>query len=360
MSWSYPRLKPSSSEGTGGRGNPPRNARFRPLFGPPRASQVPVHAPGAGFGLLSLSATATVRILTEMSQRTKISISTLRTRKREHQKISMLTCYDYSTARLMEEAGIDSLLVGDTYAEVCLGHSNTLPATVEHLVTICEAVRRGAPNAYLVGDMPFLSYQICAEEAIRNAGLFMARAGCDCVKVEVDRRHFSTVEAMAAASIPVMAHLGLRPQSIHSVGGYRIQGKSARDASRLIEDAQMMEQAGAIALLLEAVPSDVAKIITESTELPVIGIVAGPHCDGQVLVMHDMLGYGAGHPPRSVKQYARLHDIMVGAFRAFAKDVSEGAFPLADQTVSLDPAQLEELKGLLSAQKLHARPPRDD
>ena len=235
-----------------------------------------------------------------MASRSKITISTLRARKRERQKISMLTCYDYASARLMEEAEVDSLLVGDTYAEVCLGHPTTLPMGMDHMVTLAEAVRRGAPTAYLVGDMPYLSYQVSREEAIHNAGLFMARAGCDCVKVEVDRRLVKTVEAMATATIPVMAHLGLKPQSIQSLGGYRIQGKRASQALRIIEDAKMMEGAGAVALLLEAVPSEVATMITESTDLPVIGICSGLHCDGQVVVMHDMLGYGGGHPPRSV------------------------------------------------------------
>ena len=284
-----------------------------------------------------------------MASGNKITISTLRTRKREGRKISMLTCYDYATARLMEEAGIDSLLVGDTYAEVCLGHATTLPMTMDHIVTLAEAVRRGAPSAYLVGDMPYLSYQVCPEEAIRNAGRFMAEAGCDCVKVEVDRRLVKTVEAMATATIPVMAHLGLKPQSIQTIGGYKVQGKTATDARRLIEDAKMMEGAGAIALLLEAVPTEVAAIITESTELPVIGIVSGPHCDGQVVVSHDMLGYGGGHPPRSVKQYAKLHDVLVGAFRAFAQDVSAGAFPADQHSVAMDPAECQELRRAMAA-----------
>ena len=282
-----------------------------------------------------------------MSSRNKITISTLRARKREGQKIAMLTCYDYATARLMEEAQIDSLLVGDTYAEVCLGHPTTLPATMEHMVTVAEAVRRGAPTAYLVGDMPFLSYQVCPEEGIRNAGLFMAKAGCDCVKVEVDRRLVKTVEAMTAAAIPVMAHLGLKPQSIQSLGGYRVQGKQASAALRIIEDAKMMEDAGAVALLLEAVPKEVAAEITESTALPVIGCVSGPHCDGQVVVLHDMLGFGGGHPPRSVKQYARLHEQLLEAFRAYAKDVGAGAFPVAKESAAMDPAQLKELRRAL-------------
>jgi len=286
----------------------------------------------------------------------KITIGTLRTRKREHRKITMLTCYDYATALLMEEAGIDSLLVGDTYAEVCLGHPTTLPMTIEHIVTIAEAVRRGAPSAYLVGDMPYLTYQVCPEDAIRNAGLFMAKAGCDCVKVEVDRRLVKTVEAMATATIPVMAHLGLKPQSIQTVGGYKVQGKRAADAMQIIEDAKMMEDAGAIALLLEAVPTEVAAIITESTDLPVIGIVSGPHCDGQVVVQHDMLGYGGGHPPRSVKQYANLHEVLVGAFRAFAKDVVEGGFPTDQHSVAMDPAEHEELQDVLATKAGDVKP----
>ncbi|MCH7595279.1 MAG: 3-methyl-2-oxobutanoate hydroxymethyltransferase [Planctomycetes bacterium] len=285
----------------------------------------------------------------------KITIGTLRAAKRERRKISMLTCYDYTTAKLMQEAEIDSLLVGDTYAEVCLGHSTTLPVTLEHMVTIAEAVRRGAPSVYLVGDMPYLSYQVCAEEAIRNAGQFMSRAGCDCVKVEVDRRLVKIVEAMSSATIPVMAHLGLKPQSIQSVGGYRIQGKTASAAAAIIEDAHMMEKAGAIALLLEAVPSEVAAIITESTELPVIGIVSGPDCDGQVLVLHDMVGYGGGHPPRSVKQYAQLHDPLVNAFRSFAKDVSEGAFPAAENSIAMDSTELAQLRRMLSTGRSNER-----
>jgi 3-methyl-2-oxobutanoate hydroxymethyltransferase len=282
-----------------------------------------------------------------MPARPRISLGTLQNRKREGRKISMVTCYDFSTARIMEEAGIDSLLVGDTYAEVCLGHPSTLPMRLDHLVTITEAVRRGAPSVYLVGDMPYLTYQICPQEAIRNAGRFLAEAGCDCVKIEVDRRLVRTVEAMSTATIPVMAHLGLKPQSIHTVGGYKVQGKSADAALGLIEDAQMMESAGAIALLLEAVPSEVAKIVTQRVAIPVIGIVAGPHVDGQVVVFHDMIGYGGGHPPRSVKRYANLHEIMLHAFKEFASDVTNGVFPAAENSVAMDPEELESLNTLI-------------
>ncbi len=286
-----------------------------------------------------------------MEQSLKITISSLRARKREKQKFSMLTCYDHATARLMHEACVPTILVGDTYGEVCLGHSTTLGVKLDHLLTVTEAVRRGAPDCYLVGDMPYLTFQVCPEEAIRNAGRFMADAGCDCVKVEVDRRLAKTVEAMATATIPVMAHLGLKPQSIRSLGGYRVQGRKADAAVRIIEDAKLMEEAGAVALLLEAVPTEVARVITEGTDLPVIGIVSGPYCDGQVLVMHDMLGYSAGHPPGSVKQYAKLHDIMVNAFRAYSDEVGEGLFPAAENSIAMDPAEFEALEKALAGHK---------
>ena len=282
-----------------------------------------------------------------MSTRKKVTISTLRSRKRESQKISMITCYDFTTATLMEEAEIDSLLVGDTYGEVCLGHATTLPVKMDHMVTLTEAVRRGAPTAYLVGDMPYLSYQVCPEDAIRNAGRFMADGGCDCVKVEVDRRLVKTVEAMAAATIPVMAHLGLKPQSIQSIGGYRAQGKQAADALRIIEDAKIMEEAGVVALLLEAVPQELARIISEATELPVIGCVSGPYCDGQVVVLHDMLGYGGGHPPQSVKQYVQLNDLLTNAFRDYSADVREGRFPIADRSIEMGKGEFAKLKRVL-------------
>lgn len=279
-----------------------------------------------------------------MAGRTRTTIATLRSRKREGQKISMLTCYDYSTARIMEEAGVDALLVGDTYGEVCLGHRTTHPVTLDHMVTVAAGVRRGAPAVFLVGDMPFLSYQVSQAEAVRNAGRFVAEADCDCVKIEVDRRHVGVVEAMAAAGIPVMAHLGLKPQWIQTVGGYKVQGRAAADAQRIIEDAKMMESAGAVALLLEAVPAELAQIVTTGTDLPVIGCVSGPFCDGQVVVLHDMLGYGAGHPPRSVKQYAKLHPLLVEAFSQYADEVRQGQFPKLEESVRMDAAELRKIR----------------
>jgi 3-methyl-2-oxobutanoate hydroxymethyltransferase len=284
-----------------------------------------------------------------MQPKPKITLATLQAWKREGHKFPVLTCYDYTTSRLMAEAGVDVILVGDTYGEVCLGHATTLPVKLDHLLTVTEAVRRGAPQAFLIGDMPYLTYQVSATEAIRNAGRFMSEAGCDAVKVEVDSRLLGTVEALATASIPVIAHLGLKPQSIHAHGGYRAQGKDTASAIALIEDAAQMESVGAIALLLEAVPIEVAQTIAQRTTLPVIGCVAGPHCDGTVVVLHDMLGYGAGHPPRSVKRYANLHDVLTNAFREYVSDIVEEKFPTRAHGVSMPVDEMARLRDVLAS-----------
>lgn len=291
-------------------------------------------------------------LYSDMNRKNKITIATLQSYKRQGKKFGVLTCYDHTTARLMAQSGVEVILVGDTYGEVCLGHTSTLPVRLDHLLTITEAVRRGAPDVFLMGDMPYLTYQVSHEEAIRNAGRFMSEAGCDCVKLEVDRRLVKTVEALSAATIPVIAHLGLRPQSIHSHGGYRAQGKSADSAVRLIEDAQLLEEAGVVGFLLEAVPNEVARIITENTTLPVIGCVAGPHCDGTVVVMHDMLGYAAGHPPRSVKRYANMHKILTGAFSEYVDDLQTGKFPLEENGICMSEDEYDKLCGVLDERSL--------
>ena len=285
-----------------------------------------------------------------MASQTRVTLSTLASRKRERQRIPVVTCYDYATACLIEPTEIDVVLVGDTYGEVCLGHSTTLPVTVDHLVTVTEAVRRGIPSKFLIGDMPYLSYQVSPEEAIHNAGKFMARAGCDCVKVEVDRRLAGTVEALSRATIPVMAHLGLKPQSVHRYGGYKCQGKTAEAALAIVEDAKIMEDAGAVALLLEAVPAELARIVTERTDLPVIGCAAGPQCDGTVVVLHDMLGYTAGHPPRAIKRYAEMHRVLTDAFQAYAGDILAGRFPEERHSVSMPAKEYERLTSMLAEQ----------
>ena len=284
------------------------------------------------------------RILIFMPSSKKVMIGDLRQRKRRGLKFAMLTCYDCATARLMAEAGLDVLLVGDTYAEVCLGHTSTLPASMDTMIEVTAAVRRGAPDAFLMGDMPYLSYQCDNREAIRTAGRFLVEAGCDAVKVEVDRRLADTVQALTRAAVPVCAHLGLRPQSVNQIGGYKCQGKTAAAALQLIEDARIMEEAGASLLLLEALPMEVARIITRRTELPVIGCVAGPYCDGTVVVLHDMLGYRAGHPPKSVKTYADMHDSLTTAFAAYRADVTSGEFPTAAHGIRMDKEELQKLE----------------
>ena len=284
-----------------------------------------------------------------MASREKITIAHLRARKREGQKIPVLTCYDYSMARLLVEAGVDVILVGDTYAEVCLGYDSTNPVTMDEMITVTAAVRRGAPGAFLIGDMPYLSYQVTVEEAIRNAGRFMTQAGCDCVKVEVDRRLAPTVEGMARAAVPVMAHLGLKPQSVRQLGGYRCQGKTAEDAMRIIEDARIMEQAGAVALLLEAVTNEVAATVTEQTRLPVIGCVSGPHCDGQVLVLHDVPGYTTDHRPKAVKCFADLHHTVTDALGRYAGEVRRQEYPTESHGKAMPVPELKKLRRKLEA-----------
>jgi 3-methyl-2-oxobutanoate hydroxymethyltransferase len=286
-----------------------------------------------------------------MDKRQKITLSSLLELKRNKKPITVLTAYDFPTAQIEEAAGVDCILVGDSAAQVVLGHSSTLPATMDYLVTISAAVRRGAPNVFLIGDMPYLSFQINAEEAIRNAGRFMADAGCDCVKIEGDRRTADTIRAMTAATIPVMVHLGLRPQAVHQYGGYRAQARDARSAQMLIADAKAVEEAGACALLLEAVPPEPAKIIAESTTLPVIGCGAGPYCDGHVVVLHDMLGLSAGPVPRFVKRYVDLRAEIRKAVEDYVRDLQGRTYPAGEQCYQMEPGEAARLSA--------GRPPRE-
>jgi 3-methyl-2-oxobutanoate hydroxymethyltransferase len=242
---------------------------------------------------------------------------------------------------------VDVLLVGDSYGQVVLGFDSTLPVTMDMMVTVCGAVRRGAPQAFLIGDMPYLSYQVNKEEAVRNAGRLLIEGGCNCVKIEVDRQLSDVVEALARASIPVMAHLGLRPQSIQEIGSYKIQGRDADAAVRLIEDARIMEQAGAIALLLEAVTPEPARIITQNTPLPVIGCGAGPYCDGHVLVLQDMLGWLAGKGPKFAKRYGDLRAALGGAAKDYAQEVRDGVYPALEHCYEMLPEEAERLTAAL-------------
>jgi 3-methyl-2-oxobutanoate hydroxymethyltransferase len=257
------------------------------------------------------------------------TVNDLATWKREGRRFAMLTAYEYPTAQILDQAGIPVLLVGDSVANNVLGYENTLPVTMEEMLHHARAVSRGARNALLVGDMPFLSYQTSVADGVRNAGRFLKEAGMHAVKLEGPELDLS--EALVARGIPVMGHLGLTPQSVHAVGGYRVQARTEEAADRLLADAHALEKRGIFALVLEAVPADVARRVTESVALPTIGIGAGPHCDGQVLVVNDLLGI-TERPPKLAKAYANLREDMARAAGTFASEVEAGTFPGDEHT----------------------------
>lgn len=242
-------------------------------------------------------------------------------------KVVSLTAYDFSTARLMDETGIHLILVGDSLGMTVLGYENTLPVTMEEMLHHTRAVARGTKYALVVADMPFLSYQVSVEQALLNAGRFIKEGGADAVKIEGGAHRVAAIRALVVNGIPVLGHIGLLPQSIHAVGGYRIQGKTAEDADRLIADAKAIEEAGVFAMVLESIPAALAPKITAAVTVPTIGIGAGPGCDGQVLVVHDILGMYSGLKPKFVKRYAELGDAMKKAFEAYKREVEEGRFP---------------------------------
>jgi 3-methyl-2-oxobutanoate hydroxymethyltransferase len=252
--------------------------------------------------------------------------------KSQGRRFAMLTAYDFPTARILDEAGIPVLLVGDSLAQVILGYETTLPVTMEEMLHHSRAVARGAKDALLVGDMPFLSYQTSTEAAIRNAGRFLKEGGMHAVKIEGPL--FDLADALVARGIPVMGHLGLTPQSVHAMGGYRVQAKTEEAAERLVEDALTLEKSGIFSLVLEGIPAEVAGRVTESLTVPTIGIGAGSACDGQVLVVTDMLGLGLGAYPKFVKTYANLREDIGRAARTFATEVEAGAFPDREHSYS--------------------------
>jgi 3-methyl-2-oxobutanoate hydroxymethyltransferase len=254
-----------------------------------------------------------------------VTIHDLRAWKAQGRRFAMLTAYDYPTARILDAAGIPVILVGDSLGQTVLGYETTLPVTMEEMLHHTKAVSRGVGSALVVGDMPFLSYQASIEEGISNAGRFLKEAGAHAVKVE--GAQLALAEALTGLGIPVMGHLGLTPQSVRGMGGYRVQGRTEEDARRLLDDAASLEKAGAFSIVLEGVPRDVGKLITDSLGIPTIGIGAGPACDGQVLVLTDLLGLGAGPVPRFAKEYVDLDAEITRAVTDFARDVEEGSFP---------------------------------
>ncbi len=268
--------------------------------------------------------------------RKKITTHTFRLKKRRGEPITMLTAYDYPTALAVDQAEIDSILVGDSLGMVVLGYENTLPVTMADMLHHCRAVSRGANYALLIGDMPFMSYQASATEAVRNAGRFLQEAGMDAVKLEGGRERLGAIEAILAAGIPVMGHLGLTPQSVHQLGGFRAQGKSVEAAKRMLDDALALQEAGCFGIVLESVPARLAELISNRLDIPTIGIGAGVGCDGQVLVTHDLIGLFDRFVPRFVKQYAHIHAEMSRALSAYREDVTARRFPADEHTFTMD------------------------
>ncbi|UCG23335.1 MAG: 3-methyl-2-oxobutanoate hydroxymethyltransferase [Chloroflexota bacterium] len=280
----------------------------------------------------------------------KISILDILSKKGRGAPVTMMTAYDYPSALLVDEAGMDIILVGDSLGMVVLGLDNTVPVTMDEMLHHCRAVARGARRSYLVGDMPFMSYQADSSEAIRNAGRFMKEGLMDSVKLEGGREVVDTVAAIINAGIPVMGHIGLTPQSASKLGGYRVQGKSAADAIRLLHDAQALQDAGCYSIVLEAVPAPVAQAISERLNIPTIGIGAGVGCDGQVLVYHDLVGMFDRFTPKFVRRYAEVGETISSALRSFVKDVVDRRFPADEHTYSIDEGELQRLYELLEQQ----------
>jgi 3-methyl-2-oxobutanoate hydroxymethyltransferase len=282
-----------------------------------------------------------------MNQRKKVTVPAVRAMKGKS-RIGMLTAYDYPSGKIADAAGADILLVGDSLGMVVLGYPDTLSVTVEDMLHHTRAVARGVKTSLIVGDMPYLSYHVSVEESVRNAGKFI-QAGAHAVKVEgAKASRIRTIEAILDAEIPVMGHIGLTPQSVNALGGFKLQGKNADDAKKLIDEAIALERAGCFSLVLECVPTELAAMITEQIAIPTIGIGAGPHCDGQVLVYHDVLGMYDGHTPKFVRKYANAAADLQKALDAYLADVRDGSFP-NEETESFHMATEEELKRLYAS-----------
>lgn len=273
----------------------------------------------------------------------KNTVTTFKDAKKQGKKLTMLTAYDYSTAKLFDEAGIDSMLVGDSLGMTMLGYDSTLPVTMEDMIHHTKAVVRGAKNTLVVGDMPYMSYHLSVQQAVENAGRFIKEAGAQAVKLEGGAAFCPEIEAMTRASIPVVGHLGLTPQSINAFGGFKVQGKSEEAARKIIEDAQALEAAGAFAIVLECVPAKLAEIITAKVAVPTIGIGAGAGCDGQVLVYQDMLGMYDNFTPKFVRKFAEVGAMMKQGVQEYCAAVQDSSFPAAEHTFKIDEEVLEKL-----------------
>lgn len=273
----------------------------------------------------------------------KMTVTTLKEKKSNHKKITMVTAYDFPSARMAEEAGLDTILVGDSLGMTILGYDTTLPVTMDEMIYHTKAVTRGAPNTFVVGDMPFLSYHRSIEETITNAGRFLQEGGAQAVKLEGGQEQREKVRTLVEIGIPVLGHIGLTPQSVHQLGGFKVQGKGTSAAQKLIEDAKSLEEAGAFAIVLECIPAALATLVSQSVSIPTIGIGAGVGCDGQVLVWHDLLGISSGKLPRFVRQYANLHNEIIKALENYKKDVENSQFPEEKHSFAIDEESLTAL-----------------
>ena len=273
----------------------------------------------------------------------KNTVSTLLQQKQSGDKITMLTAYDYTTAKIMDESGVNAILIGDSLGMVMLGYENTLPVTMEDMIHHTAAVSRGAENAFIVADMPFMSYQVSVQEAVINAGRLIKEGGTNAVKLEGGAEVCEQIKAIVNASIPVVAHLGLTPQSVNAFGGFKVQGKSLDKARKLIDDALRIQEAGACAVVLEGIPAKLADIITKKLFIPTIGIGAGNGCDGQVLVYQDMLGLTTGHTAKFVKRFAELGTLMRQGIADYISETKSGAFPAQEHTYAIEDDVIEQL-----------------
>ncbi len=272
-----------------------------------------------------------------------VTVSTFQKYRDEQKPIAMLTAYDYSTAKLMDEAGIDGILVGDSLGMTMLGYENTLSVTMEDMLHHTKPVVRGAKNALVVADMPYMSYQVSVQQAVENAGRLIAEGGAQAVKLEGGAKFCPEVEAMTRASIPVMGHIGLTPQSINAFGGFKVQGKSEDAARQIIEDAKALEAAGAFSLVLECIPAKLAALVTKAVSIPTIGIGSGAECSGQILVYQDMLGMYSDLVPKFAKKFADVGTAMTDGFKSYSEAVKDGVFPALEHAFKIDDEIIEKL-----------------
>ena len=279
----------------------------------------------------------------------KITVANLIDAKQQGRKVVAVSCYDYTTARLVAQTDVEMILVGDSAAQVILGHDSTLPATMDFMVAITAAVRKAAPDVCLIADMPFLSYQVGIAEAVKNAGRFVVECGAQTIKIEASSAYMDVIKAVNDAGMAVMAHIGIRPQSISRIGRFKAEASTAEMAAELIALAKQMVNAGAIALLLEGVCAEVAKIITEQNEAPVISCGSGPHCDGQILIAPDILGLSQGHQPKFAKSFANLGDATIAAFAEYANQVRAGKYPDTEHCYRMKDGEMERLRGMLES-----------